>query len=145
MNLKLITILLASLCFFSCSSSSDTTNSKFKIDYYTSGGIAGRSSGFTIYSNGKVDFWNGATITSRSITDSTNLNEEIVNKISELLQDSTVCSYNYQDKGNLTSVLKINSNDYTNNITYSGTVPPEKFPEQLKNLINELNKVSIKK
>ncbi len=146
MNYKLITILLASLYLFSCSSSSDTSNNgNFKIDYYTSGGFAGRSSGFTIYSNGKVHFWNGATAVNRAITDSTNLNDVAVNKISELLQDSTIYSYNYQGKGNLTSILKINSGHNTNSITYSGTVPPEEFPEQIKSLIHELNKVSNKK
>ncbi len=145
MNYKLLTILSVSLFFFSCCSSSDVSNNKkFQIDYYTSGGIAGRSSGFTIFSDGKVHFWNGVTVTNRAVTDSINLDENALNKIYQLLQDSTILSYNYQDKGNLTSVLKIKSNDETNNISYNGTVPPEKFPEQLKNLIYELNKVTNK-
>lgn len=146
MNYKLFTVLFASLYLFACSCSSEISNKgNFKIDYYTNGGFAGRSNGFTIYSNGKVHFWNGATAANRAITDSISLDEDAIHKIYELLQDSTIYSYNYQDRGNLTSVLKINSNDNTNSISYSGAVPPEKFPKQLKSLIYELNKVTNKK
>ena len=146
MNYKLIIIFFVSICLYSCSSSSDVSNNQnFKIDYYTMGGFAGRSSGFTINSNGKVHFWNGATAANRAIKDSTNLDKDAINKIAGLLQDSTIYSYNYLDKGNLTSVLKINSDNGINSISYSGTVPPKEFPKQIKSLINELNKVSNKK
>jgi len=146
MNYKLIIIFFASLYLLSCSSSSDVSKDKvFQIDYYTSGGFAGKSNGFTIYSNGKVYYWNGITAVNRTLTDSTVLDKDAINKISELIQDSTIYSYNYQDKGNLTSILKINSENKTNSITFSGTVPPERFPEQIKSLILELNKVSNKK
>ena len=146
MNYKLFTIFLASLCLFSCSSSSDVAQkNKFKIDYFTSGGVTGRSSGFTIYADGKVHFWNGATAANKSITDSTQVDDDIINKISDLLQDSTIFSYNYQDKGNLTSIIKINSNENMNDISYSGNIPPQEFPVELKNLISELNKVSKNK
>ena len=146
MKYKLLTIFLTSLYLISCSSSSDVAHKdNFKIDYFTSGGIAGRSSGFTIYANGKVHFWDGATAANRLISDSTQVEDDLLNKISDILQDSTILSYNYRVKGNLTSILRINSNESMNSISFSGTTPPQEFPDHLKNLIYELNKVSNKK
>ncbi len=143
---KLIFI-LPLLFFISCSSSSKVNkdinqkinNENFSIDYYTIGGITGRSQGITLNSDGKLDYWSGATFSNRTITDSSKVNEEILNRFSQLLQDSTIFNFNYQEKGNLTTVLRISVENKNNNITYSGTIIPTNFPQQIKVLIKELN------
>ena len=146
MNYKIFTAILISLYIFSCTCSSDISQERnFKIDYYTIGGVTGRSDGITVFSDGRLNHWNGFTVANRTVTDSVKVSEDEINKFSKLLEDSTIFTYHYREKGNLTTVITINTNKHSNSISYADRVLPKEFPNQIKNLIIELNKLSNKK
>jgi len=146
MNYNIFTAILISLSIFSCTCSSDISQERnFKIEYYTIGGVTGRSDGITIFSDGRLNHWNGFTIANRTVTDSIKVNEDEINKFSKLLEDTTIFTYHYREKGNLTKVITINTNNRANSISYPETVLPKEFPQQIKTLITELDKLSNKK
>lgn len=154
MKYRIIISIITSLLITSCCGSKNTASgikvkkdqpANFVIDYYTSGGFTGRSEGLTIYSNGNVNFWSGVNVANSIIKDSAKINNDKINKFFTLLQDSTIFNFNYNEKGNLTTILNINSGKNKNRISYSGTVIPKEFPEKTKNLIVELNKLLNKK
>ena len=146
MNYKIFTVILISLYLFSCSCSSDISQERnFIIDYYTIGGVTGKSDGITVNSDGKVNHWNGFTAANRTVTDSVKVNEDEINNFASLLEDSTLYTFKYREKGNLTTVITINTNKHMNSISYPGTVSPKEFPKQIKELITELNKLFNRK
>lgn len=139
-------VISLTLHFYSCGNSTDLAKiQNYKIDYYTTGGVTGRSDGLTINSEGQLKFWNGITITNRTITDSLKIDNEDMAKLSNLLADSTIYSFNHHEPGNLTTVLKVTSDFGSNTISFPGTITGGSFPHKIKELIVELNELKKKK
>ena len=132
--------------FYSCGSSSDLTNvQNFKIDYYTTGGITGRSDGLTVDSEGQLKFWNGITYTKRIISDSLKINNDDIIILSKLLEDTTIYNFKHKETGNLTTVLKFTSDSGNNTISYSGTIAGSYLHHKIKELISKLNELKNKR
>lgn len=139
-------IVITIFCFYYCGNSSDLAQIKnYKIDYYTTGGVTGRSDGLTVTSEGELKFWNGITITNRIVTDSLKLNNNDIVKLSDLIADSTIYSFKYHKPGNLTTVLKVTSDIGSNTISFPGTITGGSFPHKIKELIIELNELKNKR
>ena len=139
-------IVLLVFQFYSCGSSSDLTHvQNFKIDYYTTGGVTGRSNGLTVDSEGQLKFWYGITYTKRNINDSLLINNNDIIKLSQLLEDSTIYNFKYKETGNITTVLKFTSDTGNNTISYSGTIAATSFPHKIKELIGKLNELKNKR
>ncbi|MCL4511106.1 MAG: hypothetical protein M1470_08570 [Bacteroidetes bacterium] len=121
-----------------------TTNAakKFAIDYYTIGGIAGTTSGVTLSSDGWLKHWRGRSAALRTVADSLRVDRKVLERITELLDKPEVFSFSYEAVGNLTYVLKIQSGDKYNSISFDQVGDIKGFPESLQKLLSELNKLS---
>ena len=131
---------------YSCGSTSDLNHvQNFKIDYYTTGGVTGRSDGLTVNSVGQLKIWNGITYTKRIISDSLLIKNDDIIRLSKLLEDSTIYNFKHKETGNLTTILNFTSDSGSNTISYSETITNTSFPHKIKELISKLNELKNKR
>ncbi len=133
---------LVSVLIWSCSSTQKSASiQEFVVEYYTMGGFAGTSEGFTLTSDGLVRFWRGRTPELRSILDSLQLGTEALGRIAEALRQKDLYTIRPGVAENLTNVVSVRSGTGSNVIMFSPLSPPEGETPSLKLLLTELQKI----
>lgn len=142
-NLFILFLLFFGLLYFNSCSNSNlcTTTGNLNIEYYSSGGITGGSSGITIDSLGNATFWKQIPGSKREISKVVKIEDEQIEKICNTLNDSTIFAYQKDFTGNYTTYLNINLNDKENNISFNKSDLPEDMPQAYRLLIKELNNI----
>ncbi len=142
---KLVKTAALLLLFFplaSCSNSNlCSTNNNFRIDFYSGGGFTGMESGITISCEGWAKFWKRKPNSIKETTDSVSVSNDSMKKISELMKNPELFTYNNKYTGNYTIHLVLMKDIQINSISFNQSEPPENFPESMKELISEIKNI----
>lgn len=117
-------------------------DSVYSIDYSSSGGFTGMTTGLTINCSGHVTFWEKMpNADSRTVKDSLELSDAQIDAFNKIMKSEELLNYKSDFSGNYTTTLLININERTNKISFNKSEPPKDFPSSVKNLIDEINKI----
>ncbi len=142
LSLVLAAAALGSMMFGDCSSSEKTAaQPEFVVEYYTAGGFAGTSEGFTLSSDGLVSFWRGRTPDIRAVTDSLRLESEALDTIAAALAHDDLYTVKSGEAENLNNVVSIHYGTKSTVIMFSPISPPAGATASFKQLLTELQKI----
>ncbi len=130
------------LSFDSCSQPyTSLTNLNYRIDFYSGGGFTGVESGITISSQGWAKFWKKNLNSLRQTTDSVAIPSNMMKKITDLMKNPELFSYNNKFAGNYTTYLVLVQDIQFNQISFNDSEPPSNMPDVIKDLITEIKKI----
>ncbi len=128
--------------FFSCSHPySSLTNVNFRIDFYSGGGFTGVESGITISSQGWAKFWKKNLNSLRQTTDSVAIPSDKMLRITNLMTNPKIFSYNNKYTGNYTTYLVLAQDIQFNKISFNDSELPSNMPDVIKDLITEIKEI----
>ena len=127
---------------FSCSNTySSLTNVNFRIDFYSGGGFTGVESGITISSQGWAKFWKKNLNSLRQTTDSVAIPSDQMARITNLMKNPKIFSYDNKYAGNYTTYLVLAQDIQFNQISFNDSEPPSNMPDVIKDLISEIKTI----
>ena len=130
------------LSFDSCSQPyTSLTNLNYRIDFYSGGGFTGVESGITISSQGWAKFWKKNLNSLRQTTDSVAIPINKMVKITNLMTNPKIFSYDNKYAGNYTTYLVLARDIQFNQISFNDSEPPSNMPDVIKDLITEIKKI----
>ncbi len=138
----LIMSIMIVFSFFSCSHPySSLTNVNFRIDFYSGGGFTGVESGITISSQGWAKFWKKNLNSLRQTTDSVAIPSDKMLRITNLMTNPKIFSYNNKYTGNYTTYLVLAQDIQFNKISFNDSELPSNMPDVIKDLITEIKEI----
>ncbi len=135
-------LILLCLAALSCGNSKHATVERdLRIDFYSYGGIAGTASGVTLTGDGWVKKWTGRTASLRSVHDSVQVDSQQLARIDSLAASKELSALQSDQTGNLTTVLVVQREGKSHQVSFSGGEAPDSFPQSTRDLISELRKL----
>ncbi|MHB8580305.1 MAG: hypothetical protein ACYDA4_10675 [Ignavibacteriaceae bacterium] len=131
------------LSFDSCSQTySSLTNINFRIDFYSGGGFTGVESGITISSQGWAKYWKKNLNSLRQTTDSVAIPSDKMVRITNLMTNPKIFSYDNNYSGNYTTYLVLTQDIQFNQISFNESELPSNMPDVIKDLISEIKTIN---
>lgn len=133
---------ICSMAISSCSSTPKTESpQEFMVEYYTVGGFAGTSDGYTLTSDGLVRFWEGPSLDTRKVIDSLHLSEDQLRPIAEMIGRDDLYAVKQGEAQNMTTVISVHCGARSMTTMFSPPMLPEGATDSFRSLLTELQKI----
>ena len=113
--------------------------SPLQFSFASGGGITGLKKGYTLFTDGKVNFWQQLSFVKDTVIWNVVVDTSEVNNFRNELLKSGLMEKEYTTTGNMTTYLKFETSDTTYNWSWIGKGSNENTPLEIKNWFKEVS------